>query len=173
MNPREWSKLGLRVLLTGVAFAGLGLVASACSLSSDASSAIQAPLNILPESDVVVETNLQTAQSAAQAGGLGGGAMATTSGPSTSYGVISARSGAGRASVYAGFNQLSDDCLGLMVLSTGSQPVLGETQPGTYYFWVLKTTPSVCDAATLAVTGSVPSGWPSGDPSTSTWPASH
>ncbi len=170
LHRRRLREQGLRALATALVLAGAGLTATACSLSNDASNALQAPLNILPESDVVVETNLNTAVTTSDTGGLSGSGVATTSGPSTSYGVISVSSGPGRPAIYAGFNQLSDDCLGMMVVPAGSLPALGEGLAGTYYFWILKTTSSACDAATFALTPSLPSGWPKNDPTSGGWP---
>jgi len=168
-NSRALRELGFRVLAAGLLLSGLALI-QGCSLSNDVGNGLQAPLNVLPESDVVVETNLSTAQTAAQAGGLTGSSVATTSGPSTGYSVISVSSGPGRPAIYAGFNQLSNDCLGLMVVPAGSLPALGEGLAGTYYFWILKTTSAACDAATFARTPSLPSSWPKNDPSSGGWP---
>jgi hypothetical protein len=147
--------------------ASLGLLASACGLENDASNAAEAPLGALKATDVVVETNLQSLET--PTGGIGS-SVAQTAGPSTGPTVISVSSGAGRPTVLAGFNPDSNDCLGAIEITSPGIAVLGESQPGTYDFWVTGTTSAACDAATFAATTSVPSGWPSGDPTSSGWP---
>jgi hypothetical protein len=154
-----------------VAVCVLGLLASACSISNDVGNASNGPLGVLKVSDVVVETNLQTVASAGD--GIGNGGIATTSGPSTGYHEISVSSLAGYPMVLAGFNGLSDDCLGEVVITSPGVQVLGETQPGTYDFWLTGLTgtkSATCDAGSFAATTTVPSGWPAGDPSSSGWP---
>jgi hypothetical protein len=84
--------------------------------------------------------------------------------------VISVSSGAGRPTVLAGFNPDSNDCLGVVEIASPGVAVLGESQTGTYDFWVTGTTSAACDAATYAATTSVPSGWPSGDPTSAGFP---
>jgi len=142
----------------------LGLLVAACGLPS----AIEAPLRTLTMSDVVVETNLQSVATATD--GIGSG-VATTTGPSTTYHTVSVSSAAGHPTVLAGFNQLSNDCLGLVEITSPGFPVLGENQSGTFYFWVLGTTSPACDAASFAATTTAPSHWPTGDPSSSGFPA--
>lgn len=154
-----------RAALACATLAGFGAIVTACGLSQDVGSAVTAPLAVLPATDVVVETNLQSASNAA-AGSLGG--VQVVSGPSTNYNTISEASNLG-TTVLVGFNQLSNDCLGLIRISSPSSPVLGESQIGTYDFWVTGTTPAVCDAATFAATAAVPHGWPAADPG-GTWP---
>jgi hypothetical protein len=160
-------------MLNGSRWRGLVLVAlvvlsSACGLESAANSAVQAPLGVLKASDTVVEANLQSAATVTD--GLGS-SVATTSGPSTGYKVISLSSGAGRPTVFAGFNNLSDDCLGLIEIASPGVSVLGESQTGTYYFWLTGTTRPQCDAGTFAAMTTVPSGWPAGDPTAAGWPS--
>ncbi|MFZ0173196.1 MAG: hypothetical protein WAL04_16060 [Acidimicrobiales bacterium] len=154
-------------------FVALGTLCSACGLENDVSSAATGPLLALKDSDTVVETNLTTVLTAVQSGEPASqGGIATTSGPSTSYGLISVSGSAGQPIVLAGFNQLSDDCLGLVYFGASTPSgtsVLGQTQ-GTAYFWVLRTTASDCDAASFAATPSAPKSWPSGDPSSSGFP---
>jgi hypothetical protein len=147
--------------------AGFAVLVSACGVESAANNAVEAPLGVLKASDSVVETNLQLAETATD--GMGS-SVATTTGPSTSYRVISVSSGAGRPTVLVGFNQLSNDCLGLIEVGSPGQPVLGATQAGTYYFWLTSTAPADCSAARFAATPSVPTGWPAGDPTSSGWP---
>jgi hypothetical protein len=149
--------------------ATLGTLGGACGVANDASSAITGPLLALKDSDAVVENNLQSVLTTIEAGespSLAG--IATTSGPSTGYGLVSVSSGP--PAVLAGFNQLSDDCLGLVYIATGASPVLGASQAGTYYFWITRTSSAACDAASFAATPSVPAGWPPGDPSGTGWP---
>lgn len=153
--------------------AGVGLLAGACGLANDASSAVTGPLLALKASDTVVETNLQTVETALQSGApatQAGTGIATTPGPSTGYGIVSVSTTAEQPVVLAGFNQLSDDCLGLIYVTTPGATVLGESQPGSYYFWIAQTSSSGCDAASFAATPAVPKSWPSGDPSASSWP---
>lgn len=150
-----------------LALSGLAMLASACGVANELGSGVEAPLGALKASDSVVETNLQTAATVTD--GLGS-SVATTSGPSTSYRVVSVSSGSGRPTVFAGFNQLSNDCLGIIQIASPGVEVLGETQPGSYDFWVTGTTSSECDAATFAATTAVPAGWPAGDPTSSGFP---
>ena len=157
----------------GLVLSGLVVLTSACGLANDVSTAATGPLLALKDSDTVVEQNLQTALTALQSGAPAspaGTGISTTSGPSTGYGVVSLSEGAGQPAVLAGFNQLSNDCLGLVYITSPGATVLGQSQPGTYYFWLAQTTSSACDAASFAATPAVPKGWPSGDPSGSTWP---
>lgn len=170
---RRFSAHAVGPVLSGLVLAGLVLLTSACGLANDASTAATGPLLALKDSDTVVEQNLQTALTSLQSGAPSGQAVtgiATTSGPSTGYGVVSISNPAGQPAVLAGFNQLSDDCLGLVYITTPGATVLGQSQAGTYYFWLTQTTSSACDAASFAATPAAPKGWPSGDPSGSTWP---
>jgi len=168
----RWRQLA-RGATTACLLVGLGALAGACGLASDASNAATAPLVALKDSDTVVEQNLQTAETALQSGmpgTEGGTGIATTAGPSTGYGVVSLSDTSGQPIVLAGFNQLSNDCLGLVDISAPGATVLGQSQPGTYYFWMAGTSSADCDAASFAATSAVPKGWPSGDPSGSPWP---
>lgn len=159
--------VGRHVARAVLALSGLAMLASACGVANELGSGVEAPLGALKASDSVVETNLQTAATVTD--GLGS-SVATTSGPSTSYRVVSVSSGSGRPTVFAGFNQLSNDCLGIIQIASPGVEVLGETQPGSYDFWVTGTTSSECDAATFAATTAVPAGWPAGDPTSSGFP---
>ena len=163
----------LRRIGGSVLLAATGVLTGACGLANDASSAITGPLLALKDSDTVVETNLTTVLQVLQAGEpVSHAAIATTAGPSTSYSVISVSQSPGQPVVLAGFNQLSDDCLGLVYFGSSTAattPVLGQTS-GTAYFWLLRTSASACDAASFAATPAVPQGWPSGDPSSSGFP---
>ncbi len=169
-GPEGRGGVGRRLLSSSVmalAMCGAGVSAAGCSTAHEAATAVTAPLSVLPDTDAVVETNLTTASEGAIAGG--GLGVQTTSGPSTSYNVIS-ESSSPQVVVLAGFNQLSDDCLGLVKISAASVPVLGESQPGSYDFWVKGTEAASCNAASFAATSSVPQGWPAGDPSSAGWP---
>src|SRR5581483_11596864 len=107
------ARRGLAVIVLTGATASL---ASACGLSS-AGTAVTAPLVGLKDTDTVVETNLETAASGTVEG------IGVTSGPSTGYTVISEFSSP-QAKVYASFNQLSNDCLGLVKIVLPGVPVL-------------------------------------------------
>ena len=169
------------MLLMGGAAAGL----SGCSLPGDAVNGYYAPLSVLPDSDVAVETNLKTAAtggdvSAGQptlpdgiGSGLGGagddGGGSITAGPSTSASVISEDS-SGTDTALVGFNPRSHDCLGLLDIGSGGLALLGQSVPGSYYFWVKNTSSPACDAASFLAVAAVPTSWPKGDPSGSGWP---
>jgi hypothetical protein len=151
--------------------AGLALLGGGCGLSNDVSTAITGPLLALKDSDTVVETNLKTVVTTLQAGEPASAAgLTVTSGPSTGYSVISVSTPTGQPTVIVGWNQLSQNCLGVVTIAAGGVPVLGESQPGTYYFWDLHVSSPSCSAASFAATPSTPTGWPSGDPSSSGWP---
>jgi hypothetical protein len=155
-------------VVRGVAIVStLALLASACSMTNDLGNPSNGPLGVLKVSDVVVETNLQSVATAAD--GITAG-ITTTSGPSLGYKEISVSSAAGHPTILAGYNNLSRDCLGMVEITTPGFPVLGETQPGTYDFWLLGTPASACDAASFSATTSVPTGWPAGDPTSSGFP---
>jgi hypothetical protein len=156
-----------RAVRAALALSSLALLASACGVANDLGNTANGPLGVLKVSDTVVETNLQTAGAATD--GIGSG-VATTTGPSLSYHVVSVSSGAGRPTVLVGFNQLSGDCLGLVQMLPPGATVLGESQSGPYYFWSTGTTGPACDAASFAAMTTVPSGWAAGDPSSSGWP---
>ncbi|MGH9171557.1 MAG: hypothetical protein ACRD0Z_11895 [Acidimicrobiales bacterium] len=142
------------------------MLGAACGLSS-VPQAVTAPLAVLPATDVVVEQNLQ---SVAESHGSGAVAVVgTVSGPSLNYHEVSESSSSG-VLVLAGYNQLSGHCLGILRISAPVQPVLGESQPGTYDFWQLKGAASACDAASFASYAKVPQDWPAGDPTTGGWP---
>ena len=162
-----------RATCNGLLLATLCAVTAACGVSNALSTAATGPLLALKASDTVVETNLQTAVTALQSGApanQAGTGITTTAGPSTSYNVLSVSSTAGQVTVLAGYNQLSRDCLGLVDVTGPGTTVLGQTQVGTYYFWIARSASSTCDAASFAATPAVPKGWPSGDPSPTGWP---
>jgi len=141
-------------------------------------SAVRAPLSALPATDVVFETNLQSAKEVAttnvgisSVSGLnnnGGGF--TTAGAPSSPGLVSVASASG-LSVYSAFNPTDRHCLGTFVLAPGATfTVLGESNAGTYDFWFGPTTADDCTASLFTTETTVPSGWSSGDPSASGWP---
>jgi hypothetical protein len=161
-----------RVLLLGLVALG-GLSAGACGISNDLYNGYSGPLAVLKNTDVVVETNLKTMETTLQMGEPEAAAMGgTTSGPSTGANVVSVSDPPSGPIVLAGYNDDSRDCLGMLVIKTPGVAVLGQAQPGTYYFWETGTTSPSCDAATFAATATIPGGWPTGDPSSSGWPAS-
>ena len=146
----------------------LAVALSGCGASSALGSAVLAPLSALPQTDVVLETNLQ---SAVEAGQAQSGGLPETNGAPTTPGVVSVASASG-ASVYTAFNPADRHCLGTFVLTAGSAPVLGESAPGTYDFWFAPANASGCTAAGFTTETTVPSGWASGDPSAGGWPSS-
>ena len=157
-------RLSLWASLAGVACVALCAALSACGASTALGNAVLAPLSTLSATDVVLETNLQTAIQ----GGLSAGL--TTTGTPSAPGVVSVGSAAGVA-VYTAFNPVDRHCLGTFVLSPGAAyEVLGETVPGTYDFWFGPTTAVKCTAATFTTESTVPAGWAKGDPSMG-WPS--
>ena len=162
-----------RASLAGLALFALAAALSGCGASTALGNAVLAPLSVLPDTDVVLETNLQSAVAggAAQAGLSGTGGL-TTPGPPTSPSVVSVASAAG-VSVYTAFNPVDRHCLGTFILSPGAAfAVLGETTPGTYDFWFGPTTAVNCTASTYTTESAVPSGWAAGDPASAAtgWP---
>jgi hypothetical protein len=163
------ARSGLVVLLLGGLAGGL----SACGASTSLGNAFLAPLSALSATDVVLETNLQSAVEGgiAQAGIPGSSGGLTTTGPPSSPGVVSVASANG-VSLYTAFNPADRHCLGTFVLAAGAPfAVLGQSAPGTYDFWFGPTTAAHCTASIFATESQVPSGWAAGDPSTS-WPSS-
>lgn len=217
-SPKRYYRFG-RAAGAVVATLSLVFLTSGCADLFLSAEDDQSAVSVLPATDVVIETNLQsaatglgsaTATTPNTAGGgvtlpagIGGGGEAgaissiengqngsttapttpaapapvegaggqVTAGPSTGVGVIS-EAGSGGVAAYVGFNKLSRDCLGIVVIPTGgtTTPVLGETSAGMYRFWVLGTTSSNCQASHYLATNAVPSGWPKGDPSASGFP---
>jgi hypothetical protein len=146
------------------------VLANACGAENALQQAASAPLNVLKATDVVVETNLQTIRTEVGTGVAAGQAVGgMTNGPSTGAGVISVSQSTGET-VLAGYDEDSRDCLGMLMVKTAGVPVLGESSPGTYYFWLTSTTSAACDAPRFAASSGVPAGWPAGDPSSSGWP---
>jgi hypothetical protein len=140
---------------------------------------VLAPLSALPATDVVFETNLQSAVEAGPAqsgfsaisGANDTGGLPETSGAPSAAGEVSVASQTG-ASIYTAFNPADRHCLGTLVVAAGAGvTILGETTPGTYDFWFGPTTPADCTAGLFAADVTVPSGWASGDPSATGWPS--
>jgi len=151
----------------------LATALSACGASTALGNAFLAPLSALSATDVVLETNLQSAVEGgiAQAGISGSSGGLTTPGPPSTPGVVSVARATG-AWVYTAFNPDDRHCLGTFVLAAGAPfAVLGETAPGTYDFWFGPTSAVHCTASTFPTEAQVPSGWATGDPATS-WPNS-
>jgi len=181
MQPRP--SLGARAslsVLCALAFAG---ALSGCGASTALGNAVLAPLSVLSDTDVALETNLQSAvQGGLASSGLSGlSAISAISGSSnsgvpevsgapTSPGEVSVASATG-VSVYTAFNPTDRHCLGTFVLASGSTAtVLGASVPGSYDFWFGPTTAAACSAALFTNQASVPSGWAKGDPSSTGWP---
>lgn len=170
-------------VLAATALAATVLSTAGCSTQTAAND-FGAPINAIPATDVVVETNIQAAAQAAQTqlesggsfSGFGaassGGVVLTTGASSTpsqiSYAVVSNGSGV----VFAGYNGADNHCIGqVYVSSTLSAPVLGTANAGQYDFIAPSPSSSDCDAASLAAQVGAPSGWPV-EPSSGGWSAS-
>jgi hypothetical protein len=157
----------------------LSAALAGCGASAALGNAVFAPLSVLPDTDVALETNLQTALQAGQvqtglvnisSSEVNGGVPETT-GPPDSAGVVSVASITG-VSVYTAFNPADRHCLGAFVLAPGSAViVLGKSTPGTYDFWFGPTMASGCTASDFTTEATVPSGWAGGDPSSTGWPS--
>jgi len=169
---------GLRVALASLGLFVLAAGLSACGASNALGSAVLAPLSVLPATDVVFETNLQSAREVATSdvgvsgiSGLGNnGGGFTTDGAPSSPGLVSIASTTG-LSVYSAFNPADRHCLGSFVIAPGATvTVLGQSSPGTYDFWFGPTTANDCTASIFTTETTVPSRWVSGDPSASGWP---
>jgi hypothetical protein len=168
----------VRASLGGLVALGLVAALSGCGASAALGSAVLAPLSVLPDTDVVLETNLQAAvqgglvsEGISGISGNNGANVPEVSGPPTSENVVSVASGTGGVSVYSAFNPIDKHCLGTLVIAAGSLAiVLGENTPGSYDFWFGPTTPTGCTASTLATEATVPKGWATGDPSSTGWP---
>jgi hypothetical protein len=168
-----------RVLAAGCLAAGVAgatLLAGGCGLVNDATTSATAPLTALPMTDVVVETNLETQLTVARAAAATGqppSGDGFVTGASTGPNITSAAAPEAGTVVLVAYNDVSRDCLGLMVVG-GLLPrsVLGETAPGTYYFRAPATPLGACVASGFAAQAAVPAGWPAGDPSSSGFPPS-
>jgi hypothetical protein len=157
-----------------------GVVAAGCT--ADVANGLGAPLQAIPKTDVVVETNIQSVQQAAQAtlevsqsfagfGSTGAGGTEVTSGPSTSAGQISYAVAPGdEGVVLVGWNHTDQHCVGTVYIHQPlTSPVLGETAAGQYDFVAPAPTSAQCYAATFVATPGAPSGWPE-SPSATGWP---
>ncbi|MGA2805335.1 MAG: hypothetical protein ABSF89_13255 [Acidimicrobiales bacterium] len=170
---RPRAQVLVRSGLAALVITALAAALSACGASTALGNAFLAPLSALSATDVVLETNLQSAVEGgiAQAGIPGSSGGLTTTGPPSSPGVVSVATATG-VSVYTAFNPDDRHCLGTFVIAAGAPfAVLGESAPGTYDFWFGPTSAVHCTASTFTTEAQVPSGWATGDPATS-WPNS-
>jgi hypothetical protein len=155
---------------------GLSATLSACGASTSLGNDVLAPLSALPATDVVFETNLQSAvQGGVVQAGLSGSStldgLAETTGAPTTTSEVSVAAGTG-VSVYTAFNPADGHCLGTFVIAPGAVvSVLGESAAGSYDFWLGGATAAGCTASTFSTESTVPSGWASGDPSSTGWPS--
>jgi hypothetical protein len=162
--------MGTRARLAAGAGA-VALLAGGCT--SSVQNALDAPIQAIPKTDVVVETNLQGAIQAAQTalevsgsfssfGSSSAGSIDMTAGASGSPGQISyAVIAGGDGIVLVGWNRADQHCVGaLYVHSALATPVLGESAPGQYYFIAPASSSSACSATSFATMASAPGGWP-------------
>jgi len=119
------------LLVAGLAALALSAALAGCGASAALGNAVFAPLSVLPDTDVALETNLQTALQAGQvqtglvnisSSEVNGGVPETT-GPPDSAGVVSVASITG-VSVYTAFNPADRHCLGAFVLAPGSAVIV-------------------------------------------------
>lgn len=167
----------VRGLVAGALLVGVAATLSACGVSTALGNAELSPLAALPATDVIFETNLQSAVQVGQSeiglsavSGQSPAGIPETSGPPATTSEVSVAH-AGGAAVYTAFNPVDRHCLGTLELSPGAPTVLGESLPGSYDFWFGPTTAQACTAGNFTGQASVPSGWASGDPSSSGWPS--
>jgi hypothetical protein len=163
----------MRTGLAGLLLAALVASLSGCGVSSALGSAVMAPLTALPGTDVILDTNLQSAMQGGvtQAGlsgisdATGNGGGSTTARAPTTPQEVSVADETG-VSMYTSFNPVDDHCLGLFVIRPGLvSPVLGESTTGKYYFWFGPTKVVDCTASNFTAEPTAPSGWAPGDPS--------
>jgi hypothetical protein len=133
---------------------------------------------VIPATDVVVQTNLQTALQQVQAysaeqGTLTGfTASGWVSGASDTPGETSFDAPTTGAAVLAIYNNADRNCYGIVyILTPPATPVLGETGPGTSFFVDPHAPPGSCSSAVFTTEIAPPSGWPSADPSSSAFPS--
>ena len=124
-RPGRANKLpvALRVGLGCVCLLGLSATLSACGASTSLGNDVLAPLSALPATDVVFETNLQSAvQGGVVQAGLSGSSaldgLAETTGAPTTTSEVSVAAGTG-VSVYTAFNPADGHCLGTFVIAPG------------------------------------------------------
>ena len=161
--------------LGGLVFAGIAAGLSGCGASSSLGSAFLAPLSVLPDTDVVLETNLQAATQGGLAGsgisgisGSGAGVPEVSGAPTTVNEVSVASTS--YVSVYTAFNPVDRHCLGTFVLKPGSPTsILGVTNPGVDDFWFGPTSSADCTASRFTTLTGVPTGWAKSDPAPN-WP---
>lgn len=162
------------------------MLAGCSSASTSLGNQVLAPLSVLPQTDVVLETNLQAALQGAEAqgatglgglsgvsgiGGSGGGGVPVVSGVPTSPSEVStASAGTSGPTVLTAFNPTDRHCLGTVVIPAGATTsVLGESSPGAYDFWFAASGAASCAAANFLSQPTKPANWAADDPATS-WP---
>ena len=154
------ARTALRLGLSSLAAAALSAALAGCGANTALSNAALAPLDVLSATDVVFETNLQSAVEGGQtqvglsaiSGTAGVGGIPETSGAPTSTGEVSVATLTGVV-VYTAYNPVDRHCLGTLVLSVGSPTVLGESVPGTFDFWLGPTTAQSCTASDFTTDG--------------------
>jgi hypothetical protein len=153
-------------------------LAAGCSVVTDAGNAYIAPVGVIPASDVVIQTNLETDLEQVQAYGAeqgsltGFAASGWIAGASGTPGETSFDAPTAGAAVLAVYNDADRNCYGIVyIVSSTATPLLGETGPGTSFFVDPHAAPGTCSSATFATEIAPPSGWPSADPSSSGFPS--
>ena len=137
---------------------------------------------MIPRTDVIIETNIESALQAAQAelavsgsftgfGPASAGGTDVTAGPSTAAGQLSyAATTGGTGIVVAGWNHADQHCVGTVYLTRElPSPVLGLSSARQYDFVAPAPTALSCDATTFAASPATPLNWPE-LPSASGWP---
>jgi hypothetical protein len=164
----------------GIAAAALvcASFAAGCSLVTDAGNAAIAPVGVIPATDVVIQTNLETDLEQVQAYGAGEGTLAGftasgwVAGPSTTPGETSFDIPTAAAAVMAVYNNADRNCYGIVyIVSSPPTPVLGESGPGTSFFVDPHAPPGTCSSASFVSEMAPPPGWPAADPSSSGFPS--
>lgn len=164
----------------------MAAVACAVLAGCGAQQAVEGPINAIQATDVVVESNLQAAQQAAQTEYVTANSYSSfgtadapsigkkiTLDPSRNPGTISyAVSADGQSLVLASYNKATENCYGIIqIAGTASPPILGETGTGTYDFEDPHIISTGCDAGRYMSAQSTLPGWPAGDPAVSpAWP---
>jgi|GEM_PF-4245981 len=181
----EWRKRHFLSLTVGALAAGL--LASACGIGQAAETVVTASNG----TDVVVQTNLQVAQTLAQTlftstgsyAGLGqppwtaGSGVALTTGASArpnavSFDLPAVVSPPGSVLLLAAYNGVTRNCYGLLFIGMPlTSRLIGETTGGTYYITDPHVTWRACSASVLASYEEPLAHWPTNDPSTAGWPA--
>ena len=165
---RPWRFLGAgAMVLAAFAFSGC---------TNEVASDLDAPIQTITATDVVVLTNIQAVMQSAQtsvqmthsfssfsAGTAAGDGMNVTSGPSTSDGQISyAVTAGGNGIVFVGWNHADQHCVGELDFNDAPPtPVHGVATAGVVYYFIAPAASSTdCDASSFAAMASAPSHWP-------------